>query len=413
MGNDGRMSARPLLRVGLIGLVMTAAACTDDRGDRAAAPSTTLDAEESAFCDAWNAAVTSGEDSAVIDVLAEAPPELAAQAATVREGQASDGQSPEAEAAITEILNWTELHCQGGEVGDSRRRVAPPLDARFAGLEFCGSVGVPPGQADGGSGMVLYGRGQDPFDGPMLGLLWNPAGEGGHEGDGPGSPVTVRGYRGVAAPISVFQQTILPELGTVIAWTEGDREFGLYGRKWPMGRAEELVAIANQIEEPQGRPRIPPNALPDGYEESLSADPGVMSLLFASSPLYSLHYQGADGGTLTVSGLQMSFAEFHAFRFLTVDVEPGKVAGREALVGNAWGERGPAVVTWREPDGLVVRVVGIGVPLDTARKVAEEARGLTDAEWVALVEAESECPERRPTRLEPPRGGSPDTTGLD
>lgn len=58
------------------------------------------------------------------------------------------------------------------------------------------------------------------------------------------------------------------------------------------------------------------------------------------------------------------------------------------------------MVTWREPDGLVVRIVGIGVPLDTARDVANKTRELTTDEWAALVEADDPCngpaPERAP-----------------
>ena len=70
------------------------------------------------------------------------------------------------------------------------------------------------------------------------------------------------------------------------------------------------------------------------------------------------------------------------------------MAGHDGLVGNAWRDEGPAVVTWREPDGLVVRIVGLGVPLDTAREVAERSRVLSKAQWAALVEAEDRCPEQ-------------------
>jgi hypothetical protein len=136
-------------------------------------------------------------------------------------------------------------------------------------------------------------------------------------------------------------------------------------------------------------------ALPDGYQEVLSGDRAVTSLVFPPSPLYWLRYQG-DGGLLDVSGLQMSESEFEAFRFFTLGVDQGEVAGYDGLVGNAWGAHGPAVVTWREPDGLVVRIVGTGVPLETARDVAEQARDLTDDEWADLVEAEDTCEDIAP-----------------
>jgi hypothetical protein len=374
-------------------LVVAATGCgSDNSGGTTASSPTTLEARADTFCDAWNAAMTSGDDSTFNDVLADAPAELEAAAVLVREAYANGSESPEAEAAAAEILNWTELHCQPEEPGQSRRHVAPPLDAELEGLTFCGTSAFPTSPDDGRSGMVLYGAAdaEDPYDGPMIGVLWSPADGGGHGGDGDSEPVTVRGHSGVAAPITVFQQTIVPELGTVIAWTEGDRAFGLYGRGWSIERADELVAIADRLEEADEGLRIPGDALPEGYAEVFEGDPSVTSLLLAPSPVYSLQYKGIDG-LLDLNGLQMSEAEFEAFRFFTTGVDQGDVGGHDGLVGNAWHAEGPAIVTWRGPDGLVVRIVGIGVPIEAARHVATEARELTDEEWAALVEADDLC----------------------
>jgi hypothetical protein len=176
----------------------------------------------------------------------------------------------------------------------------------------------------------------------------------------------------------------------VIAWTEGDQAVGLYGRGWPLERADELVAIAERLGDADAGFRIPDDALPEGYTEVFTGDPAVTSLVLAPSPLYSLRYQGADG-LLDVNGLQMSEAEFEAFRFFTLGVDQGDAGGHDGLVGNAWGAEGPAVVTWREADGLVVRLVGLGVPIDAALELATEARELTEEEWGALVEADDLC----------------------
>jgi hypothetical protein len=386
---------RQALLIVLAALVVAAAiGCgSDNSGGTTVSGGTTLDARADTFCDAWNAAMASGDDSRFDDVLADAPDELEAAAVLVREAYANGSESPEAEAAAAaEILNWTELHCQQGAPGQSRRRIAPPVDAELEGLTFCGTYAFPTSPDDEGSGMVLYGAAdtEDPYDGPMVGLLWSPADHGGHGGDGDSEPVTVRGHSGLAAPITVFQQTIIPELGTVIAWTEGDRAFGLYGRGWPIERADELVAIADRLEETDAGPHIPDDALPDGYAKVFAGDPSVTSLLLAPSPVYSLQYQGVDG-LLGLNGLQMTEAEFEAFRFFTTGVDQGDAGGHDGLVGNAWHAEGPAVVTWRELDGLVVRIVGIGVPLDAAQRVATEARELTDEEWAALVEADDPC----------------------
>lgn len=385
------MRKRRRLSVVLV-LATTIAACGDDSAPTAAPGNS----DTAAFCEAWDAAMAtamaSGGDSPFDEVLVDAPAELEDEARVVREAEAGGDESPEAEAAVSEIFDWTELNCQRGEPGASTRRIAPPIDATFDGLTFCGTTAFPASPRNDAAGMVLYGEAaaDDPYDGPMLGLFWNPADDETHVGDGDTRPVTVRGQGGFAAPITVFQQTILPELGTVIAWTEGDRAFGLYGREWPIDRANELVEIADRIEDASGDFRIPAHALPDGYEQVFEGDPSVAWLVLAPFPIYSLRYQREDG-LLDVNGLQMSEDEFEAFRFFTVGVEPGQVAGHDGLVGNAWHEYGPAVVTWREPDGLVVRIVGIGVPLETAQQVAGQSRELTDEEWAALVEAEDQC----------------------
>ncbi len=384
-----------LLVCSLVALVALAG-CGSEKAESpagVAAATTSLSSEGAAFCDAWNSAFATGDEPAMNKALEKAPPEIADDARTVREADASNSRSNEAEAASGRVLDWTELHCRRGKPGDSERRVAPSIDAEFPGLKFCMTLPFPEGVADERpSGMVLYGSStsKDPYDGAMLGLLWNPSDGANHAGDGDSTPVTVRGRKGVAAPISVFQQTILPELGTVIAWTEGDTSFGLYGRRWSQGRADELVTIANRIEESDAGYRIPSSALPQGFGDVFSGDAGVTQIVLPIGSLYSLQYRGTSG-TLSVAGLQMTEEEFEAFRFFTVSVDDRKVGERDALAGNAWTKDGPAVVTWREPDGLVVRIVGIGVPLLTAMQVANEARELSAEEWAAVVQAEDRC----------------------
>ncbi len=395
MGDHATVTRRTASTV-LVALLLAAAGCggDDPDGNAARGSTTAVQGERGAFCSAWNAAIVSGDDAAVDAVLDGAPAELEEAAAVVREAEASGSESPEAEAAVAEILNWTALQCEVGGPGPSQRRVAPTIDAAFDGLTFCSTTSLPLRPDDSQSGMLLYGADDagDPYDGSMLGVVWNRAGDGGHAGDGDAGAVTVRGEPGVAAPITVFQQTVLPELGTVIAWTEGDRAIGLYGRGWPMERADELLAIADRLEESADGFRLPADALPDGYSEVFSGNPSVTSLVLTPSPLYSVRYQSADG-LLDVTGMRMTAGEFEAFRFFTVGVDEGAVGGRDGLLGNAWGADGPAVVTWRESDGLVIRIVGLGVPLDVASQVATAARELTEAEWAALVEADDQCGE--------------------
>jgi hypothetical protein len=369
----------PIVLVSL--LVGTAAACGGDGSGPAAAPST------APFCAAWTAAMASGDESALTDALRDAPAALHAQARLVRDAGSKGNDSPDLRAAVSEILVWTELNCPRGKPGEPTTRIAPPPDATFEGLTLCSTSAFPTPPADEAAGIVLYGDTGtgDAYDGPMLGLLWNPADDGSHVGDGDSQPVTVRGQPGFAAPITVFQQVVLPELGTVVAWAEGGRAFGLYGRGWPMERAGELAEIASGIQPASPGFAVAPDALPAGYGEVFSGEPGAASLMFPPSPSYSLHFQAPGQGVLNLDGLALDDAAFDAFRFFTVAIDRREVAGRDALVGNAWHADGPAVVTWREPDGLVVRIVGFGVPLEAAEDVAERSRPLSDDEWAAVV----------------------------
>lgn len=63
-------------------------------------------------------------------------------------------------------------------------------------------------------------------------------------------------------------------------------------------------------------------------------------------------------------------------RFLTVSSETATVGGREALVYSAFGvESGPWGVAWREPDGLVVQVSGLGASRRWVHPRHAEGRG--------------------------------------
>ena len=82
----------------------------------------------------------------------------------------------------------------------------------------------------------------------------------------------------------------------------------------------------------------------------------------------------------------------NAVRFLATGLEPSQIAGRAASVGLPWSPNpAPALVTWREPDGLVVRVLGMGVERAVVESVAAAVRDLDRAEWEALVNGTSDC----------------------
>ena len=239
---------------------------------------------------------------------------------------------------------------------------------------------------------MLYGdaAAEDPFAGQIVGLLWGTGG--GHGGDGTPTPVSVRGTDGVAAPITVFQQTILEELGTVIAWEEDGEPMGLYGRGFDAGQIPELLDIAEAIDASDGGFEIPPEHLPAGFAEVYRGSTSPLDLVLAVDSTYSISYVNPDTrGMITISGQEMSPDAFQAMRFLTIGLAPQDLDGKDALVGNAWHSAGPTVVAWQEPDGLVVRIVGLGTDLATVQAVAESTRDLNRLEWTDLVEGTSAC----------------------
>ncbi len=185
--------------------------------------------------------------------------------------------------------------------------------------------------------MVLYGDASaaDPYEGRMLGVFWNPVGDETHMGDGDQEPVTVQGTSGVTAPITVFQQVVLPELGSLVAWSEGDVNVGLYGRGWPLDEVGELVELADQLEVLDGAFRLPGDALPEGWAEVIAGHPSLMYLVINPHPEYWVSYRG-ESGILALHGLQMDEAEFEAFRCLTLGIEATELGGRRVLAGDAW-----------------------------------------------------------------------------
>lgn len=357
---------------------------------------------EAAFCGRWDDAVATGDDEKITSVLsADVPPAIADAAKVI---VAADGEStPEVDEAGAEVIAWVEVHCnadagrEGADAAD--RRVAPPLSAldAFDEIALC-HVTNAFGDIPSLGKVVIYGDGEaeDPYSKPMLGLAWGT--EENHAGDGTKTPLTVRGGAGVAAPFTVFQQTILEELGTVIAWEERDLEVGLYGRFWDAGKTDELLAIADDLEFADGDFRLPDDALPDGYVELYAGDLGALGLVSPGAlGEYNVQYQiGRDEPLMvTLAGEVMTEAQFEAFQFLTRPLDRSTVGEREMIVGNAWSEAGPSVVTWREPDGLAVRLVAIGAErgdqLALLQDIAAAARELDRDEWVELLEYPGQC----------------------
>ncbi|MEM9042203.1 MAG: hypothetical protein AAGD33_20145 [Actinomycetota bacterium] len=308
----------------------------------------------------------------------------------------ADEAPPGADEAARDLAGWLELNCghdAAGEIGDPRnRRVAPLFEATPEGFEICFAGSMFASMGSDVVGAVLYGdtTAEDPYAGEMLGVVWGT--DGGHAGDGERTPVVVRGVEGVAAPITVFQQVVLEDLGMVIAWEEAGEAIGPYGRGFDQSRVAELLDVAEDLSSENGVFELAPESLPSGFGEIYRGSVDSLSLVLPVGAAYSISYQNPDTGELlTLSGEEMSADEFDALRFLTLGLQHEDLEGRDAIIGNAWNDEGPAVVTWREPEGFVVRLVGLSTDLGVVRDVARTAQELDRGQWEDIVNGASTC----------------------
>ena len=343
------------------------------------------------FCSWWEEARAAGEPdlATVVD-----PPEQILGPVSVVVAAQEAGRAEQAEQAARTVAAWAEIACHAvGVPGDATtRRLAPPLGAAGEDLETCLAWSTPRLPPAAG-GVVLYGAAEgDPYEGPMVGVVW---GDATGLAEGAPLPVEVRGTSGVAAPISLVHPDVPPSLGTLVTWQEDGQPVSVYGRSWGLDRAGELVAMADALERRGDGWALPPAALPDGFREVFAGGPHDLGVLPPAPATYEVQYRHPDGGTLTVSGRVASPAAFEAFRFLADGMRWAVLGGRRVLVGTPWSApsgTGPALVTWQEPDGLVVRVVGVRhVDLAATTAAAAAVEDLEPARWAELVESSVGC----------------------
>lgn len=417
-------------RIGALGLAFSfllLVACGDESGDTtarrapasdASSPSTTdRSAATEALCEAWSAGTTddgsaAGDDELTALIAAAAPDDLAddvalATALDQRDRDAMDAGedavplTEDEEAAINRVLVWVQDACAGSVV-----KVAPPLADLPEGLEVCAAFAMPPtadAQPAGQVAVYAPGDAADPYAGPVVALLW---GTESHAGDGEPTPVTVRGTEGVVAPITAFQQVVLEELGSVVAWTEGDVSFGLYGRGWDLSRADELVAMAEAITADGDGYVVPTQALPAGFEVVHTGSSDASG--FVESGEYSLSLVPADDDAddtgadlpaqrlITLTGSASSPGSEELWRVFALASERTTIDGRQvAFSAGAWGDAGPVMASWREDEEHHVTVMALGpeaaADADLVRDLVAASRPLTAEEWTELAGAASGC----------------------
>jgi hypothetical protein len=415
---------RRIRALGLAFSFLLLVACGDDRGDTTAerAPAGDVDATPGAdrtaateaLCEAWSSGAADdgsaeGDDELTALIAAAAPDELADDVALAtmlderdRDAMAA-GEDPvplteEEEAAINRVLVWVQDACAGSVV-----KVAPPLADLPEGLEVCAAFAMPPTADAPPAGQVaVYAPGDaaDPYAGPVVALLW---GTESHAGDGETTPVTIRGTQGVVAPITAFQQVVLEDLGSVVAWTEGDVSFGLYGRGWDRSRADELVAMADAITADGDGYAVPAQALPAGFKVVHTGPSDASGFVGTGEYSLSLVPAADDTGAdlpaqrlITLTGSASSPGSEELWRVFALESERTTIDGRQvAFSAGAWGEAGPVMAGWREDDEHHVTVMALGpeAAADAAlvRDLVAASRPLTPDEWTELAGAASGC----------------------
>lgn len=372
----------------VVGISLLASACTSGSG-----PDDAERAEEtSAFCSAVEASLAieqpepSGEDTfdAALDL---APPELEA---TVQGIRATDQDEPSEEdmSHVQDLLIWMGDHCNTN--GEAIRRIAPP--AAPVGFVSCGDMGaIPVEQSPQPEGaMVAYGDASldSPFNGTVISIL---TGVLAGPGDQPSTDVIVQGNPAVTGPARFFQGGGGPESTRVVAWELDGVDVTVIGRGFGEDRADELVALANEVQLIDDVATLPGTTFDEIYAGSIR--PAMATVpFFVSQAEYQANYRQLDDlGTVSVNGLRLTPAEFSAARAFFFDSEPREFNGHDGFVADAWSETGPYVAAWQEPDGQVVWVSGIGVARETTIDIAEASTELTAEQWKETTRFSSEC----------------------
>ncbi len=403
--------------------VVTSAEDTSEStaSDGTGAPDGESAGETTELCSRW-AAVYDGEDGGLnaaffAELERVAPESLTDDVVLVDEvmemeeqARSEGGEIPDVEGAelesLSRVMAWVGTQCTTGQP------VGPPLDAVPAGLTVCGATIFPDDVLDGFDEMgqaTVYAPAdaQDPFTGDVLMLQW---GSSGNRGDGETTPVELRAEHGatdaVVAPITVFQQVVPQDLGTVVAWTEDGLELGLYRRGWSLDRADELVAIAEEIQRIEGETdtgravfyEIPHDALPSGFTELVTGSAATASPMALSN--YTITFNTGDEpddptngatGLVTLSGSPSDGLLDELWRMFTLGSERIEVDGTTvSFSDSAWSDAGPVIASWRIGDGRVT-VMGMSVPTDVVLDVVRASRELTDEEWMELASIQQYC----------------------
>lgn len=209
---------------------------------------------------------------------------------------------------------------------------------------------------------------------------------------------TIRGDAGYLAPAALFQAVSSAEYGHVATWFE---EPGLVAEALVRGGSpDDARRTADAVVFDGDTATLPADQL--GVDtRALSAGPFPSSLAVDRLSSWRASWTNLEAGrSLTVRGLVEVPEALELLRFLTVSSEMDTVGARQALVYSAFSdEGGPWGVAWREPDGLVVQVSGLGFDRQEMVAIAASVDDGAPGRWHELAGQTEDCSptsQRRP-----------------
>lgn len=201
---------------------------------------------------------------------------------------------------------------------------------------------------------------------------------------------TIRGGGGYLAPAALFQAVSSAEYGHVATWFE---EPGLVAEALVRGGTpDDARQTAEALAFDGDTATLPADQL--GVDtRALSAGPFPSPLAVDRLSSWRASWMNMEAGrSLTVRGLVEVPDALELLRFLTVSSEMDTVGARQALVYSAFSdEGGPWGVAWREPDGLVVQVSGLGLQRQEMVAIAASVTDGAPGRWQELAGQTEDC----------------------
>ncbi|MBK5287718.1 MAG: hypothetical protein JJE46_04545 [Acidimicrobiia bacterium] len=358
-----------------------------------------------------NGTVTRSGQRPSLEYLRDAPAEIRSVALAILAANAA-GRSP-TETDSQALLNWYGVACfpnaaQPGAAPDQQRYAPSPDVSNF---DICSATNRPRAADTYAAAHPAYGHMtifgdtsiSDPYDAPMIGLALSS--EEGFRDDETARPVTIPGHPdAVISNLTGPFGASLEHGGLVISWSDGKQTVGVFGRGYGPEREGELIALAHRVTVDGSGPHLPSADVPESYKTVFDGPLVALNTLGPSVATDSTYAITANRGELQFGATIGSAPASEAIRFLGSQLRPVTVHGVRMLAG-PWASTStpsanstpPAMLRWREPNGVTFTLVSIGhrpdqtPSLDQLKELAASVRRLNRSEWERVIRESDGC----------------------